>query len=148
MYAEDNYICNCIIGYEGNHCQRDERPCQPHKNRCTNNGTCNQFYNTKYYNCTCPSGFDGYHCEVNIDDCIEGICQNGGQCEDLINDYKCNCLSFFHGLHCEFKNEELKLKENVSRSFSVLAIIFMVLTGGFFVSLDALRFVFKIGKIN
>ena len=53
-------------------------------------------------------------------------------------------MSFFNGRHCEFKNEELVLKENVSRSFSVLAIIFIVLTFGFFVSLDALRFVFRI----
>lgn len=53
-------------------------------------------------------------------------------------------MSFFRGQHCEIKNEELVLKENVSRSFSVLAIIFIVLTLGFFVALDTLRFVFRI----
>lgn len=139
-----NYTCKCIIGYEGFFCEKDERPCLPHRNKCKNNSTCNHFYDTRYYNCTCPVGFKGTHCEVNIDDCIEGICQNGGQCEDLINDYRCICTSYFSGEHCQIKNAELEMKENVSRSFSVLAIIFLVFTYLFFISLDALRFIFKI----
>ena len=36
------------------------------------------------------------------------------------------------------------MKENVSRSFSVLAILFIILTYAFFISLDTLKFVFKI----
>ena len=36
------------------------------------------------------------------------------------------------------------MKENVSRSFSVLAILFIILTLGFFIALDALKFIFKI----
>ncbi len=54
-----NYTCQCIAGYEGQFCQRDERPCLPHKNKCKNNSTCNQFYNSRFYNCTCPDGFKG-----------------------------------------------------------------------------------------
>jgi hypothetical protein len=71
-------------------------------------------------------------------------CQNGGQCEDLVNAYRCNCLSYFSGERCEIKDEELVLKENVSRSFSVFAIFFIIMTYAFFISLDALRFVFRI----
>jgi hypothetical protein len=140
--ADEKHTCNCLPGFDGEYCQRDERPCLPNRNKCINNSTCNQF--GKMYNCSCPTGFEGYHCEFNIDDCVENICQNGGQCEDLINAYKCNCLSYFSGEHCEIKNQELVIKENVSRSFSVFAICFIIFTFGFFVSLDALRFVFKI----
>jgi hypothetical protein len=124
------------------YCERDERPCQPHKNRCKNNATCNEF--GIKYNCTCMSGFEGHHCEYNINDCVEGICQNGGQCEDLINGYKCLCLSMYYGDHCEFKSQALQMKENVSRSFSFFAIFIICLTYVFFLALDAMRYVFKI----
>ncbi len=86
----------------------------------------------------------GLHCEINIDDCLEDSCKNGAQCEDLINDFRCICTSFFSGQFCETKNAELEMKENVSRSFSVLAILFIILTYAFFISLDILKFVFKI----
>jgi hypothetical protein len=98
----------------------------------------------RYYNCSCQSGFEGNHCEINIDDCRDHKCQNGGQCEDLINNHRCICLSYYYGDNCEFKNQQLVIKENVSRSFSVFAIFFIIFTYGFFMSLDALRFVFRI----
>lgn len=139
-----NYTCKCVLGYEGFFCQHDERPCLPHRNKCKNNSTCNQFYNSRYYNCTCPVGFKGAHCEINIDDCVKDACQNGAQCEDLVNNFRCICTSYFSGEFCEIKNAELEMKENVSRSFSVLAILFIILTYAFFISLDVLRFVFKI----
>lgn len=50
----------------------------------------------------------------------------------------------FYGERCEFKNADLVIKENVSRSFSVLAIFTIIMTYAFFISLDAMRFVFKI----
>ncbi len=52
-----SYFCDCFDGFEGEYCEKDERPCQPHKNKCINNSTCSQF--GRMYNCTCPSGFDG-----------------------------------------------------------------------------------------
>lgn len=138
----EKYICICQEGFEGLYCERDERPCQPHRNKCKHNSTCTHW--GRSYNCTCLSGFEGYHCERNIDDCVEGVCQNGAQCIDLVNTFRCECLSFFYGEFCENKREDLVLKENVSRSFSVFAIIAIVLTYGFFITLDLLRFFFKI----
>lgn len=32
------------------------------------------------YMCICTPGFTGKHCDMNIDDCQENSCQNGGQC--------------------------------------------------------------------
>ncbi|CAF0743039.1 unnamed protein product [Brachionus calyciflorus] len=141
-YAIEKYSCICQEGFEGIYCQRDERPCQPHRNKCKHNSTCVQ--SGRSYNCTCLSGFEGSHCEKNIDDCEEGVCKNGAQCQDLVNTFRCECLSYFYGNFCEFKREDLVLKENVSRSFSVFAIISIVLTYGFFITLDLLRFFFKI----
>ena len=81
--STDSYKCLCLPGFNGSHCEYDERPCLPSKNRCRNNSTCTQ-YGWKY-NCTCETGFTGFHCEINIDDCEGSLCQNGGRCIDLIN---------------------------------------------------------------
>ena len=37
------------------------------------------------------SGFTGENCEVNIDDCVNNVCQNGGTCVDGVNTYTCTC---------------------------------------------------------
>ena len=137
-----HHDCECRPGYNGTFCEKDERPCLPHRNRCRNNSTCNQ--HGWRYNCTCTSGFDGYHCENNVDDCVINKCENGAICKDLINDYECECIIFFSGKYCELKNTELVIKEQVSRSFSVFAIAIIIVTFGFFVSLDASKYVFHI----
>ncbi len=33
----------------------------------------------------------GVVCEMNLDECESDPCQNGGRCEDAINDYTCHC---------------------------------------------------------
>ena len=42
--------------------------------------------------------FLGERCEINIDDCNEESCKNGGTCEDGINSYSCKCIEGFEGL--------------------------------------------------
>ena len=61
-----------------------------------------------------------------------------------MSDYRCDCLTYFYGRFCENKKQELVIKENVSKSFSVVAISFIIFTFGFFVILDAMKYVFKI----
>ena len=36
-------------------------------------------------------GFEGDFCEVNLDDCVDVNCQNGGKCVDQNNDFICDC---------------------------------------------------------
>lgn len=43
------------------------------------------------YNCICAAGFNGRYCEHDINECLEGPCQNGGTCNDLINQFTCDC---------------------------------------------------------
>ena len=38
---------------------------------------------------------------VDIDDCADEPCQNGGQCEDGVNSYTCTCKPGYTGDNCE-----------------------------------------------
>ncbi len=48
-------------------------------------------------------GFSGQNCSVNIDDCDNHMCQNGGSCVDGINKYTCECPAEFTGKFCEIE---------------------------------------------
>ncbi|XP_019616633.1 PREDICTED: sushi, von Willebrand factor type A, EGF and pentraxin domain-containing protein 1-like, partial [Branchiostoma belcheri] len=53
------------------------------------------------YRCICKMGYTGAQCEVNINDCHEGSCRNGGTCVDGIANYTCVCPDGFKGKLCE-----------------------------------------------
>ena len=40
---------------------------------------------------------------VNIDECANAPCQNGGECTDGINEYTCTCAAGYRGVNCEGK---------------------------------------------
>lgn len=48
----------------------------------------------------CRPGFRGKDCDVNIDDCVQNLCQNNGSCIDGINSYTCDCSPQFSGQFC------------------------------------------------
>ncbi|KAL5961482.1 hypothetical protein TSMEX_010800, partial [Taenia solium] len=47
------------------------------------------------------AGFEGKVCEREINDCKGSPCQNGGVCEDLVDDFRCNCPPGWKGTFCE-----------------------------------------------
>nr|XP_039260814.1 uncharacterized protein LOC120337160 [Styela clava] len=64
---------------------------------CTGNRTCD----SKTGDCVCPAGYTGSQCEINIDDCQQNPCQNGGTCTDATNGYYCTCRPGYTGSRCE-----------------------------------------------
>ena len=39
---------------------------------------------------------------ADVQECeIEGICQNGGTCTELLGSYDCNCATGYEGTNCE-----------------------------------------------
>ena len=52
---------------------------------------------------TCVAGWSGTNCEVNVDDCVNMPCKNGGTCVDGLNSYSCSCGCEWSGPTCETK---------------------------------------------
>ena len=42
-----------------------------------------------------------YYFLIDIDDCVNHTCANGGSCVDGYNNYSCNCLPGYTGERCE-----------------------------------------------
>ncbi|TSK42117.1 Delta-like protein D [Bagarius yarrelli] len=61
---------------------------------CTNTGQGS-------YTCSCKPGFTGASCEIEVNECSESPCRNGGSCTDLENTYSCTCPPGFYGRNCE-----------------------------------------------
>jgi len=93
--GKDFFQCNCTRGYTGCLCDV-VTPCST--NPC-NNGSCSSSGSS--YTCNCNSGFTGMNCAVNIDDCSNNPCKNGGTCMDGVNNFTCRCPSGFKGDTCQ-----------------------------------------------
>ena len=44
----------------------------------------------------------------DINECLGVTCENGGTCDDVINDYNCICVVGYTGRHCQ--TSELKME--------------------------------------
>ncbi|XP_030603557.1 protein eyes shut homolog [Archocentrus centrarchus] len=123
-----DYSCQCPTGFHGKRCEVDidacalsnntcppktqcldlpvgfeytcSVPCLQHLQPCANGGRC-VLNNTNAYRCICTRGWSGQDCRVNVNECIEHWCQNGGTCVDEIDGYSCLCPRGYTGIYCE-----------------------------------------------
>uniref|UniRef100_A0A8C4SSI5 Protein delta homolog 2 n=1 Tax=Erpetoichthys calabaricus TaxID=27687 RepID=A0A8C4SSI5_ERPCA len=93
-HCDENGICRCDPGWEGELCEDCTRMLG-----CVH-GTCHQSWQ-----CICEEGWAGRFCDKDIHVCTNhNPCQNGATCissED--GEYSCVCPKDFHGKNCEFK---------------------------------------------
>ncbi|KAI7814821.1 milk fat globule EGF and factor V/VIII domain containing a [Triplophysa rosa] len=105
--GQDPFLCICAEGFTGDACNATESgPCNP--NPCKNDGMCEVITNSRRgdvfnneYVCKCQPGFKGAHCQINVNDCANQPCKNGGVCRDLDGDYNCQCPSPYVGKQCQ-----------------------------------------------
>ncbi|XP_052786315.1 protein jagged-1-like [Mya arenaria] len=108
--TEGHYTCDvytgnrlCLPGYTGVDCltkiDTEAEVVEYHvrcpENECRNGGFCTSG------RCCCNPGFKGDLCEVEIIECQNDSCLNGGICKDLVNGFKCLCKHGYSGSQCE-----------------------------------------------
>ncbi|KAJ8312559.1 hypothetical protein KUTeg_009932 [Tegillarca granosa] len=126
----DNFVCQCVPGYEGRLCDKEIDECA--SNPCVY-GKCTDYIHG--YKCACKRGYDGNNCQygkflalyicillttisnlycnysahgtlftstflIEIDECKSSPCING-TCYDLVNDFMCLCSPGFTGTLCD-----------------------------------------------
>ena len=96
----NDYQCICSYEYLGQVCEYPNRclasPCQQ--------GTCYPVQDQ--YVCSCHNGYTGENCDLNIDDCADVVCQNGGECMDGISKFDCTCHNGYKGMYCQYQPNE------------------------------------------
>jgi hypothetical protein len=82
--------------------------------------------------------------------CANIICENHGVCLSSYLSWSCECLdsSFYYGQYCEHKSSSLLAREILSRSFASIAIVAITGVFVFVITMDILKYVFKIDPID
>ena len=95
------YQCICPLGFSGHDCQ--------YPNKCLRKpcrfGIC--FSVQDDYFCSCDLGYNGENCDVNINDCADVVCENGGECIDGITKFECKCHNGYKGMYCQYTGKVL-----------------------------------------
>ncbi|KRX15830.1 Fibropellin-1 [Trichinella nelsoni] len=98
-----NYSCICKNGFEGMLCERAVKECSMDHHCGIGSEQCIEL--TNGFACKCRPGFTGRLCdvifEVEIDECEDNPCLNGGTCTDDVSSFKCACPAGWTGSRCE-----------------------------------------------
>ena len=120
------------------------------------NGTCMEInqtipgYNATTFQCKCLYGYDGLHCQVVSNMCSNITCENQGICISSYLLWSCKCLdaTLYSGLYCQEKSSALAAKQALSYSISIAAIIALCCVAAFVLTMDVLKYVFKIDPVD
>ncbi len=141
------YLCSCVAGFEGVHCEIDNRACRP-DSTCLYGGVCNTTSNVT--SCICPTGKTGDQCQYTVDVCANISCQNDAQCISTYGNWSCLCTNteIYSGTYCQIKSSSLRMKEMVSRSFAGIAIGCIATVLGFVFIMDILKYFLNIDPVG
>lgn len=107
-----NYSCFCAPGFEGTHCEVNQRELQCRLAYCLDHGN-GTFRPDGTCHCDCIGAWGGPRCNIRLP-CADGPCRVGGNCVNLgLNSYKCICYDWYQGQNCTiFKADPVKWPQN------------------------------------
>ena len=141
------YLCSCVFGFEGVHCEIDNRACRP-DSTCLYGGVCNDTSNVT--SCICPTGKTGEQCQYTVDVCSNITCENAAQCVSVNGNWSCLCTNpdLYSGTYCQIKSSALRTKEMFSRSFAGIAIGCICAVVGFVLIMDVLKYFLNVDPVG
>lgn len=143
---QQGYKCSCTANFTGIECEVDLRVCRV--DTCRNSGRCTVLVGATY-SCDCVTGWEGNRCERRRDYCWNITCANDGVCRSLTTTYQCECLGeSYSGRHCELKSMKVRILQVFSRSMGFVSIIGIMITAGFIILMDVLKYGFKIDSAS
>ncbi|CAF0725118.1 unnamed protein product [Didymodactylos carnosus] len=74
---------------------------QTNKSGLCNNMTC-AYGKCEQMECKCDPGITGKQCDIDIKDCEQEACLNGGTCIELVNGFSCQCSQWYYGFRCQY----------------------------------------------
>ena len=106
--------------------------------------------NQTTFHCDCKAGYDGIRCQSKEDMCANITCANRGVCFSSYPTWTCVCLdsSLYHGTYCEEKSNALLVRQVLSKSFASIAITAIIVVFLFVITMDVLKYGFKIDPVD
>ncbi|CAF1078056.1 unnamed protein product [Brachionus calyciflorus] len=144
--SKKKYLCECDVGFYGESCQKDSNPCS--SNPCLNKGLCVTLEKSSF-KCECLSDYyGGEFCEQELDLCQNVTCSSQGRC--LVQNHKprCICYSSYHGEKCQFESNEGKIRKQIIKTASIIAIIILISFFLILIGIDLCSFLNKPKKIS
>ena len=98
--VEQAVECHCTEDYTGSFCEVHSCAANP----CLNAGTCMSEPAGGATVCICSDAWTGEYCEVDVNECLNEPCQQGGTCTNLEGGYMCDCPLQFQGQYLLRRN--------------------------------------------
>ena len=98
------FRCNRFFNFNsqssilGQRCEHQANACV--SKPCGSHGVCSATKEGSF-TCACKEGWTGPYCSVNINECANAPCKNGGKCIDREGDFLCECPPGWIGKTCQ-----------------------------------------------
>ena len=104
--TQNGYICTCVNGFIGIHCEKRSDDCPIEESIKCINGLCMLGANGTP-KCECNANYGGRYCNQKLNSCTHVSC-NGGTCSDTADGYQCSCPAGMTGKKCQIIDKNIQ----------------------------------------